>query len=108
MDLNVSINSSVPANTHCLMGSLGNNNIYNDLNNSSIEDKNIVNDFINLFGANIGITIKNFNIDLFFDIIVIIPQESFLDLVFYDYNDLSNEDKLVVNKFVDLVISISK
>jgi hypothetical protein len=105
MDLNISVNSSYPANTYCLMGSVGNNNLYVDLTLSDEETKSIVNNVIEFFGPNIGITVSNYDITNFFDVSIVIPEETYLNNVTLDYNNLNNNEKLIIDQFVGLVLS---
>ena len=103
MTLNISINSSKPANTYCVMGSLGVDSFYIDLTTSSDEYKTIVSDFISLFGANITIEISNYDIDVYFEANIIIPGDSTLDVTSVNYVELTTEQQHKIDMFVNLV-----
>jgi hypothetical protein len=105
MDLNLSVNSSYPTTTNCIMGSVGNENIYIDLTTSSVEVKTIVDNLINLFGPNISIIISNYNIDNFFDVSIVIPDESQFNIKNLDYDNLNYNEKIVIDEFVNLVLN---
>lgn len=106
MELNITINSSLPADTYCLMGFLGSDNFYTDLKTSSEETKTVVSNLINLFGSNINVNISGYDITSYFEVNIIIPEETYLDIINVDYNSLSDSDKNIVDQFVNLIVGL--
>lgn len=85
------------------MGFVGSDNFYTDLKTSSEETKTIVSNLINLSGPNINVNISDYDINSYFEVNIIIPEETYLDIINVDYNSLDDKDKNVVDQFVNLI-----
>lgn len=100
MTLYNSVSSSLPANTYCIMGNTLDYSYFIDLSVASIEDQQIVTDYINVIGKHSSANIENYPIDKFFEINIIITEETDLEIVTIDYASLTENDQAKVNLFI--------
>jgi hypothetical protein len=104
MTLNCSVSSSAPSTTNVVMGYVNNNNIYLDLSTSPTADVKVVNDFILVIGNHITTNIENYPLDGYFETNIVLPYgDCDLDIINIDYNSLSDNDKNIVDQFVNLI-----
>jgi hypothetical protein len=108
MTLNCSVSSASPATTNVVMGYVGNNNIYLDLDSSPSEDKEIVNDFIEVIGNHLNVNILDYDGSDYFEANIIIPGETDTEEIFIEYFSFSEEEKIKVNQFVNLIYSLAE
>lgn len=75
-----------------------------ELSVASIEEKAIVNDFLNVIGGHATVNIDNVEHD-FNDLIFVAETNIELDILDLDYNTLSADDKAKVDAFAELLIA---
>jgi hypothetical protein len=105
MTLNCSVSSSAPATTNVVMGYVGINMYYIDMDQTSLENVKIVNDFISVIGKHALVDILDYNIDDNFEANIVIPGEADIEEITIDYTSLTAAKKNKVNAFVELVLS---
>ena len=107
MTLNCSVSSSAPATTSALMGYYDNKNYYLDLTTATVEQNQIVTDFLSVTGAHVSVEIDDVPGSVAFEGTIIIPGEADLDLVTINYINLTQSEKDKVNAYVALVASLA-
>lgn len=100
MTLYNSVSSSLPATTYCIMGNTLDYSYFIDLSVASVEDKQIVTDYINIIGKHSSANIENYPADKFFEINIVMPEETDSEIVTIDYASLTEGDQSKVNLFI--------
>lgn len=104
MNLNISINSSLPADTNVIMGFVGDTNLYFEISEFNIEQQNIINNFITLVGKHITIRIINYDINDYFETNIVLPNNDCdVNIVEIDYLSLDSNGRLVVDGYVNMI-----
>lgn len=107
MTLNCSVSSSTPATTNVVMGFVGNNNFYLDLNTASESDKKTVNDFIGVIGNHLSVNILDYDFLYYFEANIVVPEETDLEEITIEFPSLTSSKKNKVTSFVNLMASIA-
>ena len=100
----VSTSSNLPENTNVLIGDIPGFDFNFEISNFKAEDKAAYDAFFNLLGLHTSIVINNspYTINAF----RIIPEANIsVDIVEYDYNTMSVDDKLVVDAGVQALMN---
>jgi hypothetical protein len=71
-----------------------------DLSVASIEDQQIVTDYVNIIGKHSSANIEDYPMDKFFEINIIIPEEADSEIVTIEYSSLTVSDQAKVNLFI--------
>ena len=106
MTLYCSVSSSAPATTNVIMGYYDNKNYYLDLTAATVEQNQIITDFLSVTGMHVSIEIDDVPGSVIFEGTIIIPEEADLDLVTINYINLTQSEKNKVNSYVSLIASL--
>jgi hypothetical protein len=90
------------------MGYFNQAHFHLDLDESSVAEKNTVDDFLGVIGSHSIVHVTNIPSQDFFEANIVIPGEADLEESTLDYLSLSTEDKEKVESFMALLEAIAE